>query len=76
MVRNALSSVTTQKRRSPHVLRHSFATAMLSNGAQLEAIQQLLGHASVATTAIYTHTTLAELREQYRMAHPRNDDDK
>lgn len=74
LVNDALSSVTTQKRRSPHALRHSFATAMLAHGAQLEAIQQLLGHASVATTAIYTHTTLAELKEQYAQAHPRNED--
>lgn len=74
MVKDALSTVTTQKRRAPHVLRHSFATAMLAHGAQLEAIQQLLGHETVATTAIYTHTTLAELKEQYATAHPRNDD--
>ncbi len=72
IVNEALSAVTTQKKRSPHVLRHSFATAMLAHGAQLEAIQQLLGHESVATTAIYTHTTLAELKEQYSQAHPRN----
>lgn len=74
VVKDALSSVTTQKKRSPHVLRHTFATAMLANGAQLEAIQQLLGHATVATTAIYTHTTLAELKEQYAAAHPRNEE--
>lgn len=74
VVKDALSSVTTQKRKSPHVLRHSFATAMLANGAQLEAIQQLLGHATVSTTAIYTHTTLAELKEQYAAAHPRNEE--
>lgn len=74
VVKDALSAVTTQKRRSPHALRHSFATAMLAHGAQLEAIQQLLGHASVATTAIYTHTTLAELKEQYAAAHPRNEE--
>ena len=71
MVNTCLSSVTTQQKRSPHVLRHSFATAMLANGAQLEAIQQLLGHESVATTAIYTHTTLAELKAEYAQAHPR-----
>lgn len=73
IVNDALSTVTTQKRRGPHALRHSFATAMLAHGAQLEAIQQLLGHETVATTAIYTHTTLAELKEQYAAAHPRND---
>lgn len=74
-VKTALETVTTQSRRSPHVLRHSFATAMLAHGAQLVAIQQLLGHETVATTAIYTHTTLAELKEQYARAHPRNDED-
>lgn len=73
LVKDALSAVTTQQRRSPHVLRHSFATAMLAHGAQLEAIQQLLGHVTVATTAIYTHTTLAELKDQYAAAHPRNE---
>lgn len=73
VVKDALSAVTTQSRRSPHVLRHTFATAMLAGGAQLEAIQQLLGHETVATTAIYTHTTLSELKEQYAQAHPRNE---
>lgn len=73
VVKDALSAVTTQSRRSPHVLRHSFATAMLAHGAQLEAIQQLLGHETVATTAIYTHTTLSELKSQYAAAHPRNE---
>lgn len=74
VVHECLGAVTTQKRRSPHVLRHSFATAMLAHGAQLEAIQHLLGHESVGTTAIYTHTTLAELKEQYANAHPRNEE--
>ncbi|MDO5074986.1 MAG: tyrosine-type recombinase/integrase [Bacteroidales bacterium] len=73
MVRTTLSAVTTQHKKTPHVLRHSFATAMLAHGAQLEAIQQLLGHESVATTAIYTHTTLAELKSQYAQAHPRSE---
>ena len=71
MVHQTLSAVTTQTKKTPHVLRHSFATAMLANGARLEAIQQLLGHESVATTAIYTHTTLSELQQQYAQAHPR-----
>lgn len=70
VVHDTLSAVTSQKKKTPHVLRHSFATAMLAHGAQLEAIQQLLGHESVATTAIYTHTTLAELQLEYGKAHP------
>ena len=65
-----LGNVTSLKKRSPHVLRHTFATLMLDNGADLEAIQQLLGHENVDTTEIYTHTSFAELRNQYAKAHP------
>ena len=71
IVNQRLSLVTTQKKRSPHVLRHSFATAMLNNGAGLENVQKLLGHASVATTEIYTHTTFEQLKRAYEKAHPR-----
>ena len=71
IVRSCLSRVTTQKKRSPHVLRHSFATAMLNNGAGLESVQKLLGHESVATTEIYTHTTFEQLKKVYENAHPR-----
>ena len=71
LVRNCLSRVTTQKKRSPHVLRHSFATAMLNNGAGLESVRRLLGHESVATTEIYTHTTFEQLKKVYDNAHPR-----
>lgn len=74
IVRDALGNVTTQQKRSPHVLRHTFATIMLDNGGDLEAIQQLLGHESVATTEIYTHTSFAELRAQYAQAHPHSKD--
>lgn len=56
---------------SPHVLRHSFATDMLNNGAELNAVQQLLGHASLATTQIYTHITYRDLQHNYQLAHPR-----
>ena len=63
--------VTTQKKRSPHVLRHTFATVMLNNGADLEAVKELLGHESVSTTQIYTHTTFEELKKAYKKAHPR-----
>lgn len=71
MVKHYLSFVTTQKKKSPHVLRHTFATAMLNNGAELEAIKELLGHASVVTTEVYTHTTFADLKKEYEHAHPR-----
>jgi integrase/recombinase XerC len=71
IVHDCLSLVTTQKKRSPHVLRHSFATAMLNNGAGLENVQKLLGHESVATTEIYTHTTFEQLKKAYENAHPR-----
>ncbi len=71
IVRHHLSMVTTMKKRSPHVLRHSFATAMLNNGAGLESVRKLLGHESVATTEIYTHTTFEQLKRVYENAHPR-----
>ena len=70
-VRKCLSKVTTMKKRSPHVLRHSFATAMLNNGAGIESVRKLLGHESVATTEIYTHTTFEQLKKVYKNAHPR-----
>ncbi|MBR1889454.1 MAG: tyrosine-type recombinase/integrase [Alloprevotella sp.] len=72
LVKKYLSLVTAQQKRSPHVLRHTFATVMLDNGADLEAVRQMLGHESLATTQIYTHTTFEELRREYEKAHPRD----
>lgn len=71
IVEDCLAKVTTQKKRSPHVLRHSFATAMLNNGAGIESVKKLLGHAKVSTTEIYTHTTFEQLKRIYKQAHPR-----
>ena len=71
IVHHYLSLTTTLKKRSPHVLRHSFATAMLNHGAGLESVRKLLGHESVATTEIYTHTTFEQLKRVYENAHPR-----
>lgn len=70
-VRCRLSAVSTAKKRSPHVLRHSFATAMLNHGAGIESIRRLLGHESASTTEIYTHTTFEQLKRIYKEAHPR-----
>jgi len=70
-VKEQLSKVTTMKKRSPHVLRHTFATAMLNHEAGLESVRQLLGHESLETTEIYTHTTFEQLKRVYKDAHPR-----
>ncbi|WP_455585099.1 tyrosine recombinase XerC [Bacteroides sp.] len=71
LVKRNLSKVVTLKKRSPHVLRHTFATTMLNNEAELGAVKELLGHSSLATTEIYTHTTFEELKKVYKQAHPR-----
>ena len=71
LVRRNLSKVVALKKRSPHVLRHSFATAMLNGNAELRAVKELLGHENLATTEIYTHATFEELKKVYEQAHPR-----
>ena len=71
IVRENLTKVTTMKKRSPHVLRHSYATALLNHDAGLESVRQLLGHESLETTEIYTHTTFEQLKRVYKDAHPR-----
>ncbi len=71
LVKRELSKVVTLKKRSPHVLRHTFATTMLNNEASLNAVKEILGHESLETTEIYTHTTFEELKKVYNQAHPR-----
>ena len=71
LVKRNLFKVVKLKKRSPHVLRHTFATVMLNGNAELRAVQELLGHESLATTEIYTHATFEELKKVYEQAHPR-----
>ncbi|MBK9149746.1 MAG: tyrosine-type recombinase/integrase [Saprospiraceae bacterium] len=71
IVHRELSQVNTAGKKSPHVLRHTFATHMLDNGADLNAIKEILGHASLAATQVYTHNSLSKLKEAYGKAHPR-----
>ena len=70
-VKHYLSMVTTVEQRSPHVLRHSFATHLSENGADLNAIKSLLGHSNLAATQIYTHNSIEKLKEVYKQAHPK-----
>ena len=70
-VKKHLSLVSTLKKRTPHVLRHTFATAMLNHKAGIESVKKLLGHESLSTTEIYTHTTFEQLKREYLNAHPR-----
>jgi integrase/recombinase XerC len=71
LVVHYLSGVTSQQKRSPHVLRHTFATHMLEHGADLNAVKELLGHAGLAATQVYTHNTVEKLRKVHANAHPR-----
>lgn len=66
-----LTQVTTINKKSPHVFRHSFATHLMNNGAELNAVKELLGHSSLAATQVYTHNTIEKLKEVFKKAHPR-----
>lgn len=70
-VHEYLSQVTTIKKKSPHILRHSFATHLMNNGADLNAVKELLGHSSLAATQVYTHNTIEKLKEVFKKAHPK-----
>ena len=71
IVQKYLSNISTQNKRSPHVLRHTFATSLLNNGADLNAIKELLGHANLSATQIYTHNSVERLKSIYKLAHPK-----
>jgi integrase/recombinase XerC len=71
LVAHYLGTVTSQRKRSPHVLRHTFATHLLNNGADLNAVKELLGHAGLAATQVYTHNTVEKLKKAHQQAHPR-----
>jgi integrase/recombinase XerC len=71
VVKKYLSLVTTIQKRSPHVLRHSFATHLTNNGADINAVKELLGHSSLAATQVYTHNSIEKLKEAYKKAHPK-----
>ena len=74
VINKYLSMVSSKLKKSPHILRHTFATHLLNNGANLNAVKELLGHSSLASTQIYTHNSIAELKKVYASAHPRNKD--
>ena len=74
LINNYFSEVSEKVKKSPHILRHTFATHLLNNGADINSVKELLGHSSLASTQVYTHSSLAELKKVYGNAHPRSRD--
>jgi integrase/recombinase XerC len=70
-VKKYLGMITTGDKKNPHVLRHTFATHMLNNGAEINAVKELLGHSSLAATQVYTHNTIEKLKNIHKQAHPK-----
>ena len=72
VVKQYIGSVSTNERKSPHVLRHSFATHLTNNGADINAVKELLGHSSLASTQVYTHNSIEKLKDVYKLSHPKS----
>ena len=72
IINKYLSEVSAKVKKSPHILRHTFATHMLNQGADMNSVKEILGHSSLASTQVYTHNSIAELKRIHRSAHPRN----